>query len=147
MHTHAHIPICTTPGHCPCLVRISPALCKSRAVTNAAVLYAALLSVGRLIKLSAEQFKNSSAVRSPLAHHKRSKLNSVRPLALKSDGKMTFADCIFGHRWRFVSLDIKPRSPHTEHVLCVCVCVPLLSQLTPETASTTASTGGRTSVT
>lgn len=110
-HTHTeHIPTfgawLQLTAHASCAP--ARALCSSRAHTTSCVLSAALPSAGRLIKLSAE----NSFCRS-VPRHKRSKLNSVCPLGLKSDGRMAFADSVCslkamrcGHRWCFVSPDI-----------------------------------------
>lgn len=110
---HTHSPTCgACPGQYPCAVRISAALRNSRAVTNSVVLYAALLSAGCLIKLSAEQLKTLLPFSPNWLRRKRSKLNSVRPLGLKSDGRMAFADSVRskavrrGHRWCSASPDI-----------------------------------------
>lgn len=112
-HTHSYL-WSVTPGHCSYLVCTNAALCNSGAVTNSDVLYAALLSAGRLIKLSAEQLKTLLQFSPNWPQHERSKLNSVCPPDLKSDGRMAFADSARskavrrGHRCCFVSPDINP---------------------------------------
>lgn len=128
-HTHTDFYLGrVTPGHCPCLMCINTALCRSRTVTNLVVLYTVLFSAGCLIKLSAEQLKTLLPFSPHWPGHKRSELNSVRPLGLKSDGKMTFADSIRcramrrGHRWCFVSPDCDltvSSNPHWTRPLCL----------------------------